>query len=348
MTDQLKSKIASLRKELEAVKKEKQEIQLEKANICAYWEISKRNVEEKRSKLAQSEFERDELKEHHRQELNELEQKMKHLLSEQNDTICSVNMENMASSALIKNEHRLSELRQEAENKALESDFRKMKLHSELFSQEFNQMQQMESQKLANTYETLIDESGGKYHNTRKSLINTAKEKDMAELQSVENTWKKKIETMKEEHERILTKKKEALAHKSKLVMLEQKKLCDKNLKLTQKQSDLDELLSDARKNHPVLQESVKEAQRKLSELQKDEEVHVKNTKERLSAETQLRQSMMKTMLRDLTVEYELLMYDCESAEMRRDELLQEQQRPSRCLKEEMAWTEAQLLREQI
>lgn len=58
-------------------------------------------------------------------------QKLKHVLSEQHDTISGLKMDGVASTSLIQNRHTQSELGLQREMHGLQADFGEKKLHNE-------------------------------------------------------------------------------------------------------------------------------------------------------------------------------------------------------------------------
>lgn len=82
-----------LREELDREREERNYFQLERDKINTFWEITKRQYEEKKSDLRYKEREMEEAEEQHQVEIKVYKQKVKHLLYEHQNNITELKAE---------------------------------------------------------------------------------------------------------------------------------------------------------------------------------------------------------------------------------------------------------------
>eukprot|EP00064_Thunnus_orientalis_P023653 superscaffoldBa00009163_g23905 len=129
--DQLEEHIVRLREELDREREERSYFQLERDKIQAFWEISKRNLEETKAELRNRRREREEAEERHRVEITVYKQKLKHVLSEHHDIVSELKMNGVASTALTRNQQTQSELKLRRDVHGLQADVREKERHND-------------------------------------------------------------------------------------------------------------------------------------------------------------------------------------------------------------------------
>uniref|UniRef100_A0A1A8BKP8 Dynein regulatory complex subunit 4 n=1 Tax=Nothobranchius kadleci TaxID=1051664 RepID=A0A1A8BKP8_NOTKA len=231
--DQLEEHIVRLREELDREREEKSFFQLERDKIQDFWEISKRKLQEAKAELRNRDRERDEAEERHQVEITVYKQKLKHVLSEQQNTISEMKMDTACSALLVQNQNTDSGLELHRGLQNLQMDFQ----------------------------EKLIQEG---------ISIKELRQKHQVELMELNN---KKLER--------------------------------------------------AQQKEKVLKKSLKEAEQKVLELQEQLQKHVRF--QEAMKENQGQQKVVEKELKDLMVEYELLLQAFQKVEQERDELLQRQ-----------------------
>lgn len=82
--------IVRIREELDRERAERNYFQLERDKVNTFWEITKRQLEEKKANLRNVEREMEEAEERHQTEIKVYKQKVKHLLYEHNNNITEV------------------------------------------------------------------------------------------------------------------------------------------------------------------------------------------------------------------------------------------------------------------
>ncbi|VEL43572.1 unnamed protein product [Protopolystoma xenopodis] len=103
--EQLEEHIMRLREELEREREERNYFQLERDKVNIFWEISKRQLEERSSELRNKSREIEEAEERHQLELKVYKQKVKHLLYEHQNNIAELKAESVVAIKIAQEEH---------------------------------------------------------------------------------------------------------------------------------------------------------------------------------------------------------------------------------------------------
>lgn len=82
--------IVRLREELDREREERNYFQLERDKVNTFWEITKRQLEEKKAEMRNKEREMEEAEEKHQVEIKVYKQKVKHLLYEHQNNIAEL------------------------------------------------------------------------------------------------------------------------------------------------------------------------------------------------------------------------------------------------------------------
>ncbi|XP_031732469.1 dynein regulatory complex subunit 4-like isoform X2 [Anarrhichthys ocellatus] len=321
--DQLEEHIVRLREELDREREERSYFQLERDKIQAFWEISKRSLEEQKAELRNRHREREEAEERHQVEITVYKQKLKHVLSEHHGTISGLKVDAVASTTLVQNQHTQSELGLQRELHGLQADFREKKLHNENIIKELKLKHQVELMELANNRDKIIRDMEVKYHEKMQSMTEAEAKKLRAEVDGIEDRMKSRVETLIEEHDRALRRADDYYSAVQKKLLLDQNKLKDELAKETKLQTRVEKKLSAAEQENKRLSEALQEAQQKLPELQKQQHDY-KQAKTKIVA-TKARVKVLEKELRDLSMEHELLLQAFEKVQQERDELLKKQ-----------------------
>uniref|UniRef100_A0A8P4G4L4 Dynein regulatory complex subunit 4 n=1 Tax=Dicentrarchus labrax TaxID=13489 RepID=A0A8P4G4L4_DICLA len=321
--DQLEEHIVRLREELDREREERSYFQLERDKIQAFWEISKRSLEETKAELRNRHREREEAEERHRVEITVYKQKLKHVLSEHHDTTSGLKIDAVASTSLLQNQHTGSELGLRREVHGLQADCREKRLQNENCIKVLKLKHQVELMELANDYDRRIREIEVKYHKKMQSVVEAEGKKRRAETNELEDRMKSRVVSLVEDHDRALRGAEEYYSAVQTKLLVDQKVLKEELAEVTKQHARADKELSAVQEENRRLSESLQEAQQKLPELQKQLEEH-NQTKAKM-ATTRARVKVIEKELRDLTVEHELLLQAFEKVQQERDELLKKQ-----------------------
>ncbi|KAG8014506.1 Growth arrest-specific protein 8 [Nibea albiflora] len=313
--DQLQEHIIRLREELDKEQEERSFFQLERDKIQAFWEISKRSLEEMEAELRSRQREREEAEERHRVEITVYKQKLKHVLSGHH------NNNNTTSTSLIQNQHAQSGIGHQKELRGLQVDFREKKLDNEDFIRELKLKHQVELMELANGYERRLREIEVKYHKKMQSLMEAEGRKRRAEINEFEDRANSRVVALVEDHDRALRGAEEHHSMIQTKLVEEQKLLKEELAEVKKQHARVDKKLSAAERENKRLYESLQEAQQKLPELRKQ----LEDDNQAKTAMSRARAKVTEKELRDLTVEHELLLQAFENVQQERDELLKKQ-----------------------
>ncbi|XP_070780285.1 dynein regulatory complex subunit 4-like [Enoplosus armatus] len=321
--DQLEEHIVRLREELDREREERSYFQLERDKIQAFWEISKRNLEETKAGLRNRHREREEAEERHRVEITVYKQKLKHVLSEHHSLIAELKMDGIASTSLIQNQNTASELGLRRKLHRQQGDFREKKLNNADFIKELQLKHQLELMKLANDYERRIGEIEVKHHKQMQTVIEEEGKRRKAEILELEDKMKSRVVTLVEDHDKALRAAEEYYSAIQSKLLLDRRALKEELAEVKKQQARVDKKLRAAEQEKRRLSESLQDAQQKLPELRQQLEDY--NQAKARMVTTKARVKVIEKELRDLIVEHELLLQAFEKVQQERDELLEKQ-----------------------
>ncbi|XP_033945969.1 dynein regulatory complex subunit 4-like [Pseudochaenichthys georgianus] len=321
--DQLEEHIIRLREELDREREERSYFQLERDKIQAFWEISKRSLEETNAELRNRRREREEAEERHRVEITVYKQKLKHVLSEQHNTVSGLKIDGVSSSGLIRLQNAEKELGLRRETHGLQGDFWEKKLHNENCIKELKLKHQVELMELTNTFDKRFRDIEVKYHKKTEAMIQAEGKRRRAEVLEVEDRMKSRVVALMEDQERALRGAEEYYSAAQSKLMGDQKLLKEELAEVTKLQVRSDKDLSSAQQENRKLSDALQEAQQTLPALhrQLQEDQQAKNK----MVASRARVKLMDQELRDLTVEHELLLQAFEKVQQERDDLLRNQ-----------------------
>ena len=99
-----KEKASSLTVDRDAEREERNYFQLERDKINTFWEISKKELEDRKAELRNKDREMEELEERHQVEIKVYKQKVKHLLYEHQNNVSQLKEEQVRAKAAAYNQ----------------------------------------------------------------------------------------------------------------------------------------------------------------------------------------------------------------------------------------------------
>ncbi|XP_026179652.1 dynein regulatory complex subunit 4-like [Mastacembelus armatus] len=321
--DQLEEHIIRLREELDREREERSYFQLERDKIQAFWEISKRNLEETKAELRNRRREREEAEERHRVEITVYKQKLKHVLSEHHNTITELKMDGTASSSLIQNQHTESELGLRRDVHGLREDFRERRLQNQNCIKELRLQHQVELMELTNEYDRTIREIEIKNQKKMQAMVEAEDRKRRAEVSELEDRMRSRVATLTEDHDRALRGAEEYYSAAQSKVLADQKVLKEELAEVQKQHARADKELSAVQQENRRLSESLQDAELQLPELHKQLQQH--HQARAAAAASRARVKATEKELRDVTVQLELLLQAFQKVQQERDELLEKQ-----------------------
>ncbi|KAL1007328.1 hypothetical protein UPYG_G00085060 [Umbra pygmaea] len=315
----LEMHILRLREEIEREREERNYFQLERDKIHTFWEITKRNLEEKKADLRNRDREMEEAEERHQVEIKVYKQKVKHLLYEHQNSISELKAEGVVSTKLMQKEQAEVEkglckgvhnLKVEMKEKEISKDrvVKCLKLkHDE------------EITKTRNDFERQVRDIEVKYQNKmqvlheeqdlrRKTEIHVIEERKNTQINALMNNHDKAFSDIKNYYNDI-TLNNLALINSLKEQIEEMKKKEDR---LKKDMSDV--LLQNRRLTEPlqIANEEVASLQKKLANYEKDK-ASLAGAKARLK--------VADKEMKDLKWEHEVLEQRFSKVQVERDDL---------------------------
>uniref|UniRef100_A0A1A8LEE9 Dynein regulatory complex subunit 4 n=1 Tax=Nothobranchius pienaari TaxID=704102 RepID=A0A1A8LEE9_9TELE len=319
--DQLEEHIVRLREELDREREEKSFFQLERDKIQDFWEISKRKLQEAKAELRNRDRERDEAEERHQVEITVYKQKLKHVLSEQQNTISEMKMDTACSALLVLNQNTDSELKLHRGLQNLQMDFQEKLTQEGISIMELRQKHQVELMELNNKYRHRLKEVEQKFQQRMDFLVTMEDKKRESAIRELENHLENCMASVIQDQDRVLRQAEEFYSQVIKKQLSDQED--PKAERLRSEKIQKNRKLERAQQKEKVLKKSLKEAEERVLELQEQLQQHVRF--QEAMKENQGQQKVVEKELKDLMVEYELLLQAFQKVEQERDELLQRQ-----------------------
>jgi len=129
--DQLREAIAHIRAELEHEREERNYFQLERDKINTFWEITKKELEDRKAELRNKDREMEELEERHQVEIKVYKQKVKHLLYEHQSNVAQLKEAGEMALKLQQEEHRQHEAESKRDKRSLKLELKELELAHE-------------------------------------------------------------------------------------------------------------------------------------------------------------------------------------------------------------------------
>ncbi|XP_013887872.1 dynein regulatory complex subunit 4 [Austrofundulus limnaeus] len=321
--DQLEEHIVLLREELDREREERSYFQLERDKIRAFWEVSKRDLEESEAQLRNRVRERDEAEERHRVEITVYKQKLKQVLSEEHDTVSEMKMDALSSSSLVQNQNTESQVRLHRDVQNLQADYRDKKIQEDRSIKELKQMQQVELMKMSREYERRLREVEQRFHHRMQTLTEEEEKRRRSALMEVEDRMKSREDSLIQDQDRALRRAEEFYSGVHDKQLKELNQLKEERVQLQNQEVQLNKELSAAQQENQHLTQVLQEAREELVQLQR--QLQDQNRAKDLLLEHRSQMKLVEKQLRDLTVEHQLLLQASHKVQEERDELLRRQ-----------------------
>ncbi|XP_019391611.1 PREDICTED: growth arrest-specific protein 8 isoform X1 [Crocodylus porosus] len=317
--EQLEEHIVRLREELDREREERNYFQLERDKIHTFWDITRRQLDEKKAELRNKDREMEEAEERHQVEIKVYKQKVKHLLYEHQNNLTELRTEGTVSMKLAQKDHRAQELELRRDMRSLKVELKEQELANEVVVKGLRMKQEEEITRLRCDFERQVKEIEAKYEKKMRLLREELDLRRKTEIHQIEERKNGQINTLMQNHEKAFSDIKNyyndvtlnnlALINTLKEQMEEMKKKEDH---LEKEMAEV--LLQNRRLAEPLqrAREEVAELQKKLVHYEKDKEVLV-STKARLK--------VTQKELKDLQWEHEVVEQRFSKVQAERDEL---------------------------
>jgi len=315
MTD----KIDRQQKELDREREERNYFQLERDKINTFWEITKKELEDRKAELRNKDREMEELEERHQVEIKVYKQKVKHLLYEHQNNVSQLKEDGELALKLQQEQHRQREAESKKDKRSLKLELKELELAHEDAIRELKQENDKNVTKLRQQYEREVKELQSKYELKMKLLRDDLELRRKVEILEIEERKNNHINELMKKHEKAFGEIKNYyndITHnnldlirslKEEVAEMKKKEISNEKLmfEIAQENKKLSEPLTRALKE-------VEKLRHELANYQKDK-MSLQNAKSRLH--------VLETQLRDLTWEHEVLEQRFHHIEKERDEL---------------------------
>ncbi|XP_077317066.1 dynein regulatory complex subunit 4 [Lithobates pipiens] len=317
--DQLEEHIVRLREELDREREERNYFQLERDKIHTFWEITRRQLEDKKSELRNKDREMEEAEERHQVEIKVYKQKVKHLLYEHQSNLSELKADGSVAMKLAHQDHHTQESLLHKDMRGLRVEIKEQELANEMVLKNLKMKQDEERTQQRSDFERQVKEIENKYEKKMRVLRDELDLRRKTEIHEVEERKNGQINTLMKNHEKAFSDIKNyynditlnnlALINSLKEQMEDMRKKEDR---LEKEAADLQ--LQNRRLAEPLqkAREEVAELQRHLANYQKDK-TSLASTKARLKC--------TEKELNDLKWEHEVLEQRSQKIQVERDDL---------------------------
>ncbi|KAK2500714.1 hypothetical protein MC885_009138 [Smutsia gigantea] len=237
--EQVEEHVSRIREELDREREERNYFQLERDKIHTFWEITRRQLEEKKAELRNKDREMEEAEERHQVEIKVYKQKVKHLLYEHQNNLTEMKAERTVAMKLAQKEHRTQEGVLRKDMRALKVELKEQELASEVVVKNLRLKHTEETTKMRNDFERQVREIEAKYDKKMKML------RDELDLQRKTEIHEEQMEDMrkKEDHlEKQLTE-----------VSMQNKRLADPLQEARDEMSEMQKKLRNYERDKQIL-----------------------------------------------------------------------------------------------
>ncbi|KAK3570963.1 hypothetical protein QTP86_031235 [Hemibagrus guttatus] len=319
--EQLEEHIIRLREELDREREERNYFQLERDKIHTFWEITKRQLEEKKADLRNREREMEEAEESHQTEIRVYKQKVKHLLYEQQNSIVELKTEGVVATKLLEKEQAdlENELRRGMRN--LKVDLKEHEFSNENYIKNLKLNHDKEITKLRSEFEEKVREIEATYE---KKMQKQRQEQDLrrkTELHEIEQRKSVHVNTLIKNHEKAFSDIKNYYSDITLGSFNQISSLKEQVADMKKKEERLEKEMAEVRQQNKRLTEPLQKATQEVSELQK--QLANYNKDKALLARVKARLKVADKELKDLKWEHEVLEQRFSKVQQERDELYQ-------------------------
>lgn len=302
--EQLEEHIVNIREELDREREERNYFQLERDKINTFWEITKRQLDEKKAELRNKDREMEDSEERHQVEIKVMKQKVKHLLYEHQNNLAQLKSEaqlelkinnemNDDSQSGLRGDKRHLKISMKEQELSHEDVIRNLKKSHDSFITNLREEFQNQAKEIEDKYEKKLKQLRDELDIRRKTEIHEIEERKNQQINtlmrnhekafsdiknyynditlnnlSLINTLKTEIEDIKKQRERLEKQMAEILA--------ENKKLVEPLQKANEQVSDLQRQLLSYDKDKALLASTkgrLKETEENYSKLEWEHEV---------------------------------------------------------------------------
>eukprot|EP00112_Aurelia_sp_Birch-Aquarium-sp1_P000082 Seg1005.10 transcript_id=Seg1005.10/GoldUCD/mRNA.D3Y31 product="Dynein regulatory complex subunit 4" protein_id=Seg1005.10/GoldUCD/D3Y31 len=317
--EQLEEHIVRLREELDREREERNYFQLERDKVNTFWEITKRQLEEKKAELRNKEREMEEAEERHQVEIKVYKQKVKHLLYEHQNNITELKAESAVALKLAQDEHRGNEQGLGKDKRSLKVELKEQELAHEDIIKNLKRGKDEDITQLRDDFERQAKEIEAKYEKKMRALREELELRRKTEIHEIEERKNSQINTLMKNHEKAFSDIKnyynDITLNNLALINSLKEQVEEMKRKEERMEKQMNEIMAENRR----LTEPLQRAREEVQELQRELANYHKDKASLASAKARLKVRMEE--LKKLEWEHEVLKQRFEQTQSERDEL---------------------------
>ncbi|XP_041375322.1 dynein regulatory complex subunit 4-like [Gigantopelta aegis] len=317
--EQLEEHIMRLRDELDREREERNYFQLERDKVNTFWEITKRQLEEKKAELRNKDREMEDAEERHQVEIKVYKQKVKHLLYEHQNNIAELKAEGTVSIKLAQDGHQNDEMELRKDKRALKVELKELELAHEDVIKNLKKTNDEQITELRQDFERQAREIEAKYEKKMRTLRDELDLRRKTEIHEIEERKNGQINTLMKNHEKAFSDIKnyynDITLNNLALINTLKEQVEEMKKKEERMEKQMAEVIAENKRLTEPLQrarEEVEELRKQLANYNKDKET-LRMTKARLR--------VMEKDFKALKWEHEVLEQRFQKTEEERDEL---------------------------
>eukprot|EP00877_Chromochloris_zofingiensis_P012225 jgi/Chrzof1/7256/Cz02g16210.t1 len=200
--EELSQKIGTLEKEKNKEEEYRNYMQLERDKINAFWEITKKDLEDRKAELRNKDREMEEMEERHQVEVKVYKQKVKHLLYEHQNNVTTLKADGELAVKLQQDDFRKKESDLGKDKRSLKQELKEQDLAHQEIIRSVKVEQAKEITKLRQEFELAAKELQGKYEKKMKMLRDELELRRKQEIHEIEERKNGHINELMKKHER--------------------------------------------------------------------------------------------------------------------------------------------------
>ncbi|XP_033898018.1 dynein regulatory complex subunit 4-like isoform X1 [Acipenser ruthenus] len=319
--EQLEEHIVRLREELDREREERNYFQLERDKIHTFWEITKRQLEEKKSEMRNKDREMEDSEERHQVEIKVYKQKVKHLLYEHQNNITELKAQGVVAMKLAQKDQGMQEDDLRKGVRTLKVDLKEQELSNENLVKNLKLKHDEEITKLRNDFERQVREIEAKYEKKMRVLRDELDLKRKTEIHEIEERKNSQINTLMKNHEKAFSDIKNYYNDITLNNLALINSLKEQVEEMKRKEERLEKEMAEVQLQNKRLTEPLQKAQEEVTELQKQLANYQKDKVSLAGAKARLK--VADKEMKDLKWEHEVLEQRFTKIQDERDELYQ-------------------------
>ncbi|XP_061029207.1 dynein regulatory complex subunit 4 isoform X2 [Eubalaena glacialis] len=317
--EQVEEHIGRVREELSREREERSYFQLERDKIHTFWEITRRQLEEKKAELRNKDREMEEAEERHQVEIKVYKQKVKHLLYEHQNSVMEMKAEGTVVMKLAQKEHRVQEGRLCRDVRALKVGLKEQELASEVAVKNLRLKHAEEITKIRKDFERQVREIEAKYDKKVRMLRDELDLRRKTEIHEVEERKNGQISMLMQRHEEAFTDIRNYYNEITLNNLALINSLKEQIERMRKREELLEKEVTEASTQNRRLADPLQEARDEMSEMQKQLGGYERDKQILLCTKARLK--VTEKELKSLRWEHEVLEQRFTKVQQERDEL---------------------------